>query len=201
MGLPRRFDLPREHASIDTTNLRLMRIYNHSCMAAAVTCPHCGGVRWYPLGTLRQQLERPNFNGQCRPCGRSQTRAGFYRWAYSRPGRRTISTNGYVQLGPTAVAMDDLPMFQAMRGKGGFVFEHRWVMAKHLNRPLRSDECIDHMDGNKTHNAIENLRIYLKGKNQAGSGNGYGTYYHELQMAEAKVRELEFHLATLARPA
>lgn len=77
-----------------------------------------------------------------------------------------------------------------MQGKGGFVLEHRWNMAKSLGRPLRADECVDHMDGIKTNNDPANLRIYLKGKQQPGSCHGYGTYYHEWQMAEARNRLL-----------
>jgi len=87
-------------------------------------------------------------------------------------------------------------MFRAMQKSGAFVLEHRWVMAKHLGRPLRSDECIDHMDGKKANNDISNLRIYLKGKQQPGSCNGYGTYYHEWQTAKARIRELEAALQT-----
>jgi hypothetical protein len=78
-----------------------------------------------------------------------------------------------------------------MKASGSQVFEHRWVMAKHLGRALHSFEWVDLMDGNKGNNDISNLRIYLNGKNEPGSGNGYGTYYHEWQMAERRVRELE----------
>lgn len=46
------------------------------------------------------------------------------------------------------------------------------------------------MDGNKTNNSMENLRLYIKGKNQPGSGIGYGTYYHEWQTALAEIRRL-----------
>lgn len=82
-----------------------------------------------------------------------------------------------------------------MRGKAGFVFEHRWVMAKRLGRPLASTECVDHMDGNKTNNHVSNLRLYVRGKHQPGSCPGHGTYYHEWQMAERRIRVLEAELA------
>lgn len=86
-------------------------------------------------------------------------------------------------------------MFRAMQNRSNAVAEHRWVMAKQLGRPLRSNECVDHRDGIKANNDPENLRIYIRGKNQEGSSNGYGTYYHEWQMALARIRELEAKLA------
>lgn len=99
-------------------------------------------------------------------------------------------------IGPTAIDLEDMPMFRAMINRNHSVLEHRWVMAKHLGRPLEKFEMVDHMDGNRTNNVPENLRIYLKGKNQPGS-QGYGTYYHELQIALARVRELEAELQSL----
>lgn len=82
-------------------------------------------------------------------------------------------------------------MFDEMRASAGFVGEHRWVMAKYLGRALRSDELVDHMDGHKDRNTIDNLRLYVRGKQQAGSAPGHGTYYHEWQMALVRIRELE----------
>lgn len=37
--------------------------------------------------------------------------------------------------------------------------EHRVVMEAVIGRPLRSDEFVHHIDGNKRNNAIENLQI------------------------------------------
>ncbi len=107
------------------------------------------------------------------------------------PSGRNIGANGYVVLGKNAIADADLEMFITMRGRAGGVFEHRWVMAKYLGRALTSREMIDHLDGTKSHNAVENLRLYVRGQQQPGSCPGHGTYYHEWQMAERKVRELQ----------
>lgn len=43
--------------------------------------------------------------------------------------------------------------------KQGYIFEHRLVMSRHLNRPLRKDEYIHHVNGNKQDNRISNLII------------------------------------------
>lgn len=64
-------------------------------------------------------------------------------------------------------------------------------MAIHMGRPLESHELVDHMDGEKTNNDISNLRLYVRGKNMPGSGCGFGTYYHEWQMALAELRRIK----------
>lgn len=66
-----------------------------------------------------------------------------------------------------------------------------------LGRPVTRDELVDHMDGNKENNDLSNLRIYRRGKNDPGSGSGYGTFYHEWQMALAEVERLKTELARL----
>lgn len=189
---PRTKELPKQHSAVDMTRLEKRFIYGVNTITAPVTCPTCRAERWWPLFVLKQQIKRENFNGQCKPCGQLASRAGtFQTKARKSRGRRSIASTGYIQLGPTSVDPTDLPMFRAMQNRASTVFEHRWVMAKHLGRPLLSNECIDHRDGHKTNNAIENLRIYRRGKNEEGSANGYGTYYHEWQMALARIRQLE----------
>lgn len=190
---PRKTDLPIAHPSVDMSSLRPMRIYTSTTMAVKVTCPHCESERWTALSTLRQQLQRANFTGQCRSCGLRVVREGHYRWAKRKnpKGNRWITSAGYVTLSSTCISDEDLPLFRSMQTRAHSVSEHRWVMAKFLGRAITSRECIDHMNGNKTDNRIENLRLYVRGKQEPGSCPGHGTYYHEWKMAEAEVKRLQ----------
>lgn len=156
-----------------------------------VTCPQCKAVRVYALNVITRFAQRPEFTGLCRQCWLARPRNRLYRSRINPSGRRVNPQNGYVLLSKNAATDDQLDLWYAMRGDRSSVLEHRWVMALHLGRPLRSDEMVDHMNGVKTDNRIENLRLYVRGKNEPGSCPGHGTYYHEWQMAERRVRELE----------
>ena len=41
----------------------------------------------------------------------------------------------------------------------GYIAEHRFIMSKHLKRPLKPGELVHHRDGNKKNNDIKNLLI------------------------------------------
>lgn len=145
------------------------------------------------VSALRQYIKRgESFTGHCTSCVAAKMRERRMKTLKTTGTGRHINNQGYVVLSPYVVPEAHMPIFQGMYTTGcKKVMEHRYVMAMAIGRPLRSNECVDHMDGNKQNNDAKNLRIYLKGKQQPGSCHGYGTYYHEWQMALAEIAKLK----------
>ena len=69
-------------------------------------------------------------------------------------GGRITTKQGYIML----QVRPDSPFF-SMATTGGYVMEHRLVMAQHLGRPLTKDETIHHINGKVTDNRLENLQL------------------------------------------
>lgn len=64
--------------------------------------------------------------------------------------KRHFKRHGYVYISVPSL----------VTGKKHAIFEHRYVMSKHLERELRPEETVHHKDGNRANNALENLELF-----------------------------------------
>ncbi len=101
-------------------------------------CLDCKKERWVIL-----RKGNPAFI-RCRGCAGKKRRG--------KGGKK--KSGGYI-----CILINSTSPFAKMRNSYGYVYEHRLVMAKHLNRCIKSWEHVHHISGIKTDNRIENLMI------------------------------------------
>ncbi len=126
----------------------------HTTRIVPVTCI-CGSMKTQIVNDLKQH----KYKGLCLKCSAK---------LYVRRGERHADWKGGKsrrQDGYNVVSIDILtPEQQELIGgmkhsHGKYILEHRLVVALHLGRPLIRDEHIHHVNGIKTDNRIENLRL------------------------------------------
>jgi len=188
------------HPQVDWNKKKIIKITSQRLTHVSVTCPKCNESRWQQSGPIASQIAKGKFSGVCLACsGNARKKA----WQILGPGRKIDSGKGYIRLTKSAISPDKIWLFDAMlsKTKSNHILEHRFVMAQALGRPLKKNELVDHMDGNKLNNSPQNLRLYIRGANMPGETSAFGTYYSEWQSAlsevfvlRAKVKELEAKL-------
>lgn len=76
-------------------------------------------------------------------------------WTASRHQQPMRMSSGYLAV---HISPDD-PMRAMSPGRGGYVLEHRLVMARAIGRPLAKRETVHHINGDRTDNRLENLQL------------------------------------------
>jgi hypothetical protein len=145
------------------------------CDRKAVTRDWCHGhyLRWSRSGDVRAEkpLRRPE-RDECQIDGCER---GAHSGGYCRSHARRLRLYGDPEAGrPARVVTGDgslshgyfkvpVPVQDRWLVRGATVaLEHRYVMARTLGRPLRTDESVHHRNGDRTDNRPENLELWTR---------------------------------------
>ena len=102
-------------------------------------------------GNLTQKNTSNLRAGNAKSCGclHGPGREGALNWKWK--GGRSVRPSGYV-----VIRAGDYPESK----KRISIAEHRYVMAKHLGRPLTEHESVHHVNGDRSDNRIKNLELW-----------------------------------------
>ena len=76
-------------------------------------------------------------------------------------GGKFKTSQGYILLNAAHLSFDERDKFRSMfQGRNhNYILEHRFFMAKHINRPLLKAEMVHHLNGIQDDNRMENLLL------------------------------------------
>ena len=148
-----------------------------------------------PLGR-RRQPEICEVDDGGRPCGRPTHAKGlcgthYQRWTATgdaRDGEPVATPAGKGGISHGYWKMPVPEQERHLAGGAADITEHRLVMARHLGRPLESDEVVHHINGDKLDNRLENLELWSTGHPRGQRVEDKIT--HALQILERYVPEL-----------
>jgi len=130
-------------------------------------CENCGEERWVHLANSQP---RHKLCPSCWMKRHTKYSANSLKPSWEGGSRNPNWKGGRVREGgyiKVCVEPDDFffPMTQVSKRRwGGYVLEHRLVMARHLSRCLLPWEVVHHKNGIKDDNRIENLQLLPDGK-------------------------------------
>lgn len=128
-----------------------------------VRCSNCGKNRI----VVRRSVSKP-YTKLCGSCATSKShrdspRVGRAESHYNWKGGINLNRQGYIIV-YVKKTHQFFPMATNSHNAGGYILQHRLVMANYLGRCLKSYEIVHHRDGNRQNNKIENLRMTVRQK-------------------------------------
>ena len=156
-----------------------------SCRYIWHACESCGKTRWVQFYSGKAASPR------CLQCG--YKKAGALKSGEKNgnwKGGRHVDAGGYV-----VVVVDRGDFFRPMAGKRGHAYEHRLVMARHMNRCLLPWEVVHHKNGDRADNRLSNLQL-LSGQASHVADSQMKRYVKKLErriaLLETRITQLEF---------
>ncbi len=127
----------------------------------AVRCTECGDTR----AVVCTSVSKP-YAKLCGHCAttkshRDNPRVGRAENHYNWKGGVNLNAQGYV-LVYVKKTHQFFPMATNSHNAGGYILQHRLVMAQSLGRCLKPYEIVHHLDGDRQNNDIGNLRLTIR---------------------------------------
>lgn len=146
-------EVPQEyHQSFGFDEQKFMELRDGDDLCIRVTCPRCGMQRWQTAADIRKRNGRP----LCHACSVPRGPKHHF-WT----GGSYVNPRGYVLLNLNLLSQEDRDLAKAMTTTLT-ILEHRLVMARHLNRPLKSPEHVHHRNSNRQDNRLANLKLVTR---------------------------------------
>lgn len=146
------------------------------------TCPQCGKT-WM----LKVSQKYYGVTYCSRACeARSRMKRPLDREHNGKPA--VIDEQGYVR-----IFQPDHPRAT----KGGWIFEHRWVIEQQLGRHLERDEHVHHLNHIRSDNRLENLQLLSALEHMSITGRENGEALKAAIAARQRIAELEKQIAEL----
>lgn len=88
----------------------------------------------------------------------------------------------------TITPIKDRKWFKSAKGylvttiRGKWLWQHRWIVEKHIGRSLKKEEIIHHLNGIKTDNRIDNLAVCSN-----------KSHYEFIKKLQERIKELEHY--------
>jgi hypothetical protein len=146
----------------------------------SIVCPVCKKERKVKL-KIPYQEER-----KCRSCA-GKTRPDARGELHPNWRGGIINSNGYlIQHIKSTDKYFSMASVVSKNGFGGYIIQHRYVMAKHLGRILDSNEVVHHINGIKKDNRIENLFLTKRGEHKTTYADGFRAGYEKAMLENRK---------------